>query len=134
MVNRVTTSPFIARPGPLSQRAASSSATSFASVLESELDRGGAIRFSAHAQNRLQTRQINLSQEELAQVDQAVNQAAAKGSRESLLLMDRVALVVNVPNRTVITALTTGEAQSNVFTNIDSAIVMPGRPALSPAL
>jgi flagellar operon protein len=127
MVNRITCPPLIAGAHPASRTAPPPPSKPFASVLQGELKKAGGVRFSAHAQSRLESRQINLSAEELSQIDQAVAQAAAKGARESLLLLDRIALVVNVPNRTVITALTTSEAENNVFTNIDSAIVVPGR-------
>lgn len=129
MVNHVTCPPLIAGAGPSSRPVSPPPSKAFASVLRGELERAGGVRFSAHAQSRLESRQINLSAEELSRIDQAVSQAAAKGARESLLLLDRIALVVNVPNRTVITALTTSEAENNVFTNIDSAIVVPGRAA-----
>ncbi len=101
----------------------------FAQVLESQLRKSGELRFSAHAQQRLESRGIDLSSDEMAGIGRAVEQAAAKGSRESLVLTDRVALVVNVPNRTVITALANNEARENVFTNIDSAVVVPNTAA-----
>ena len=97
----------------------------FASMLQCVLERSGALRFSAHALERLERRQIELTDADLARVDSALEQAAAKGARDSLLLMDRLALVVNVPNRTVITVLPANEAGHNVFTNIDSAVVVP---------
>ncbi len=82
------------------------------------------VRFSAHAQARLQSRQIELDAEALRRVEEAVDKAAEKGSRESLLLMDDVALIVSVRNRTVITAIDKENLKENVFTNIDSAVVL----------
>lgn len=84
----------------------------------------GGIRFSAHAQARLQSRHIALDAEALRRVECAVDKAAEKGSRESLLLMDDVALIVSVRNRTVITAIDKENLKENVFTNIDSAVVL----------
>lgn len=104
-------------------------ATAFSEVLRGQLERAPGVRFSAHAQQRLESRDIRLSPEDQARIARAMDQAAAKGARESLLLMDGVALVVSVPNRTVITALGTNEAAETVFTNIDSAVVVPGSPA-----
>jgi len=97
----------------------------FALVLEQTLRQKGEVRFSAHARQRLESRGIELSTEEVTGIGKALDQAAAKGARESLFLLDRVALVVNVPNRTVITALPNQEAGNTVFTNIDSAVVVP---------
>ena len=73
---------------------------------------------------RLRDRNITLSDGQLGAIRDAVDQAAARGGRESLLLMENLALVASVPNRTVITAMRTGEAPSGVFTNIDSAVVV----------
>lgn len=129
MVNRITLTPLNGRASPITKTASSTAAQPFAAVLKRELGKTGEVRFSAHAQSRLESRKIALSSEELTKIDQAVEQAAAKGARESLLVMDRVALVVNVPNRTVITALATGETENSVFTNIDSAVVVPGSQA-----
>ncbi|MER3475084.1 MAG: flagellar biosynthesis protein [Armatimonadota bacterium] len=84
----------------------------------------GGIRFSAHAQARLQSRHIDLDAEALRRVESAVDKAAEKGSRESLLLMDDVALIVSVRNRTVITAIDKENLKENVFTNIDSAVLL----------
>lgn len=100
-------------------------AEKFALVLEQTLRQKGEVRFSAHARQRLESRGIELSNEEMTGINKALDQAAAKGARESLFLLDRVALVVNVPNRTVITALPNPEAGNTVFTNIDSAVVVP---------
>lgn len=104
-------------------------AEAFAKVLQKQLDNNTELRFSAHAQERLDSRGINLSSEEMEGIGQAVEQAAAKGSRESLVLTGRVALVVNVPKRTIITALANNETKDTVFTNIDSAVVVPSTSA-----
>lgn len=82
------------------------------------------VRFSAHAQARLQSRHIELDTEALRRVEDAVDRAAQKGSRESLLLMDDVALIVSVRNRTIITAIDKESLKESVFTNIDSAVVL----------
>lgn len=81
------------------------------------------LKFSAHAQTRLQSRNIPFGPEEVARLESAVGRAQAKGARESLVLMDSVALVVSVKNRTVITAVDAASLKDNVFTNIDSAVI-----------
>ncbi|HPO14029.1 MAG TPA: TIGR02530 family flagellar biosynthesis protein [Candidatus Hydrogenedentes bacterium] len=108
-------------------------AEQFALVLEQTLRQKSGIRFSAHARQRLESRGIELSEEEMKGIGKAMDQASAKGARESLFLLGRVALVVNVPNRTVITALPNQEAENSVFTNIDSAVVVPNVPVSSPS-
>ena len=96
----------------------------FADVLAAQLQGGKSLKFSAHATQRLADRQITLTQHDQANISRAVDKAAAKGARETLLLMDKVAFVVSVPNRTVITAMPQHELADTVFTNIDSAVVV----------
>jgi flagellar operon protein len=97
---------------------------SFNQVLEQQLGSSTELKFSAHAQERLQSRNISLSSEDLVRLKQGVAQAAAKGSKESLLLKDDVAFVVSVKNQTVITAVDAASMKGNVFTNIDSAVIV----------
>lgn len=82
---------------------------------------GEPVRWSAHARDRLAQRRIQVTPEVQANLEGAVTRLAAKGSRESLVVVDRLALVVSVPNRTVITAAERGQLREQVFTNIDSA-------------
>lgn len=98
---------------------------SFQSLLDGALDRSGPIKFSAHAQERLEARGIVLNEGDLDRLQGAMNDAAAKGGRDAVLLMDRFAFVVSVPNRTVITAMPKQDAGSQVFTKIDTAVVVP---------
>lgn len=96
----------------------------FDSVLQTTVDRGLGLKFSAHAKERLALRNIDLSPEDVARITDAVNKAAAKGARQSLLVMDDQAFIVSVTNRTVITALDGSSMKENVFTNIDSAVIV----------
>ncbi len=82
------------------------------------------IKFSGHAQTRLASRQITLTEGDMAKLGDAITRAQAKGARESLVLMDKAALVVSVPNRTVITAVARDDMKENIFTNIDSAVLL----------
>ncbi|HEY3315718.1 MAG TPA: TIGR02530 family flagellar biosynthesis protein [Bacillota bacterium] len=98
-------------------------ATDFRTIFQKQLDQER-LKFSAHAQERLAGRTTRLTEADLAKLDQAVDKAAAKGSRESLILMKDLALVVSVKNRTVITAVDGERMKENVFTNIDSAVII----------
>jgi flagellar operon protein len=80
------------------------------------------LSFSQHALHRLQERGIQLTEPDVARLETAVGKAADKGARESLIIMDNVAYVVNVVNRKVITAVDGASMKENVFTNIDSAV------------
>jgi len=81
------------------------------------------VQFSAHAQRRLQNRAIPFGQEELHRLQQAVDKAESKGARDSLILIDELALVVNIKNRVVITAIDKESRRDNIFTNIDSVVM-----------
>jgi flagellar operon protein len=83
----------------------------------------GAMRWSAHAVQRLSQREIGITPEMQQRLEGAVDRLAAKGGRESVVLVDRLAFVVSVTNRTVITAVDQAGMRDQVFTNIDSAVL-----------
>ncbi|MFZ1080613.1 MAG: TIGR02530 family flagellar biosynthesis protein [Candidatus Kryptoniota bacterium] len=97
------------------------SGKSFDEVLRGELDR---LKFSNHAQSRLESRNIQLSGDDIKQLADAVDRASQKGSQDSLVIMKNVAYVVNIKNRTVVTAVDGDNLNENVFTNIDSAVYL----------
>lgn len=84
----------------------------------------GAVKFSNHAVERMVSRGISFTPQDLQRINEAVDKAAAKGSKDSLLLMDESALIVSVKNKTVVTVMDKATMKENVFTNIDSTIVM----------
>ena len=87
-------------------------------------DTNTGIEFSKHARARLESRGIDLSDHDLQQLSGAVDRLAERGAQESLVMLDDNAFIVGVPKRTVITAMSSTEAMGNVFTNIDSTIVL----------
>lgn len=97
----------------------------FQKILESKL--GTEIKISAHAQKRMMERGITLSPQDMAGLREAVQKAQAKGCKESLVVLDQVAFVVSVENRTVITAVDARSLKENVFTNIDSAVFVQNK-------
>lgn len=82
------------------------------------------LKFSRHAQQRIQARNITVTVKEIEKLQNAMEKAEGKGARESLILLDEVAFVVSVKNRTVITAIDGESLQGHIFTNIDSAVVV----------
>ncbi len=82
------------------------------------------VKFSKHANERLRDRRIDLSDQQLAKLDDTVERMAEKGARESLIYMNDMAFLVSVKNRTVITAMDGTSAKENIFTNIDSAAIL----------
>jgi flagellar operon protein len=83
-----------------------------------------ALKFSNHAVDRMTSRGVFFSPAELNKISDAVQRAAAKGSKDSLILTDKAALIVSVKNNTVVTVMDKAALKENVFTNIDSTIVM----------
>ncbi|MDR3012476.1 MAG: flagellar protein [Chitinispirillales bacterium] len=81
------------------------------------------LKFSAHASSRLQSRGIDVTPEIMGKLEKAVGEASNKGSRDSLIFVKDLAFIVNIPNKTVITAMDGESIKDNVFTNIDSTVV-----------
>lgn len=108
---------------PASGQCSRASGPSFERVLSDAMHGQAPLRFSAHAQRRIQSRDIRLADSDLSKIGKAVDKAGEKGSRESLVLLDRLAFVVSVRNRVVITALGVPEIKDGVVTNIDSVVV-----------
>jgi len=90
---------------------------------QSVLD-NSSLKFSKHAVNRLSDRNISLTDAQNVRLENGVKQASEKGITESLVLVDSLAFIVNVPNKTVVTALDQAETNSNIFTNIDGAVII----------
>lgn len=89
---------------------------------EKEADTG--LKFSKHAANRLSDRNIRLTDEQIERLSDGTQKASAKGIRESLVIVDQLAFIVNIPNQTVVTAMDQSETKENIFTNIDGAVIM----------
>lgn len=106
------------------QRPGQAGGAAFGKILEAQLQAAGApLRFSGHALERLERRGIAVDEQAIGRLSGGVERAAAKGARESLVLVDDTAFVVSVRNRTVITAVDREHMKEQVFTNIDSAVI-----------
>lgn len=99
---------------------------SFEQILKQNLKatENSELKFSKHASMRLMNRNIQLTQSQNERLENGVKAASEKGINESLVLVDSLAFIVNVPNRTVVTAMDQTETTSNIFTNIDGAVIM----------
>ncbi len=81
------------------------------------------VQLSAHAQKRVERRDLDLDPARLQRLDTAITRAAEKGSRNSVVMLDGLAVVVDVRQRTVVTALNAQQGKERVFTNIDSVVI-----------
>lgn len=99
----------------------SKAANPFAKLLKKETEK---LTFSQHAMERIRSRNLQISEQDLIKINDAVNKIAQKGAKESLVYYNNMALVVSVQNRTVITAMDGKSAKDTIFTNIDSAVIL----------
>lgn len=97
---------------------------SFQEILESTQSSSREVRFSKHAAQRLSNRNIELTQNQKERLQAGTTKASQKGIRESLVLVDQLAFIVNIPNNTVVTAMQQNETDENIFTNIDGAVII----------
>lgn len=82
------------------------------------------LKISKHASQRITQRNINISDVEWNKIEEKMQVAKSKGLNESLFLTQNAALIINVKNAIVVTALNRTEASNQIFTNIDSAILI----------
>ena len=95
---------------------------SFRDILINESEKEtGTLRFSKHANARLASRNINLSNEQISRLSEGTDRARQKGINESLIVVDELAFIVNVKNNMVVKAV--GGSEDKIFTNIDGAVI-----------
>lgn len=97
---------------------------SFGEILKQQLSKQQTLVFSKHAQQRLDSRQIEVTPQMLSKMSSAVESAREKGIQDALILQNQTAFIVNVPSSTVVTALSGSEMSSHIFTNIDGAVIV----------
>ncbi|MCF8564759.1 hypothetical protein LLE49_08460 [Alicyclobacillus tolerans] len=124
LLQRIATPAYTAVP-KTQKGSAQPAGTPFSKVLEQAQTQDGQqkLRLSAHAQTRLRQRNVALSPQDMTRLSQAVDTASKKGAKDAYVMYGNTGFVINVPNRTVITAMTNEE--QTVVTNIDSVVVVP---------
>lgn len=98
--------------------------TGFGDILQDKIKQQSDVKISKHAELRMDARNIKINENQMKRIKQGIDKAQEKGVKDSLMLVDNIALVVNVKNRTVVTAANTQELKENVFTNIDGAVIV----------
>ena len=104
-------------------KASSAGENSFQKVFEQKRQIQEGLHFSKHASGRLLDRGIQISDDQMERLYEGVKKAQMKGISDSLVIVDELAFIVNVPNQTVVTAMTGMDAQDKVFTNINGAVI-----------
>ena len=82
------------------------------------------LKISKHASERMQLRNISISEHEWDVITEKISEAKQKGVKQPLVILDQATLIVSATNNTVITALDRYEAKEQLFTNIDGTIVL----------
>ena len=106
------------------QENANQEGLSFRDILKTKESEKETLKFSKHASIRLEQRGIRLTDTQMERLSDGTRQAEQKGIRDSLVIVDELAFIVNIPKNTAITAMDSTETNSNVFTNIDGAVIM----------
>lgn len=108
------------------QKTAADAAASvpFAELLQKEAEKSQSVQFSKHAARRVEERGIDMTDNLLNSLNQAVQKAREKGARDVVVIGESGAFIVNVPNNVVVTTMSGTEMKENIFTNIDSAVLM----------
>lgn len=108
----------------LQTKAKEESQVQFGDLLRKEADKPQSVQFSKHAALRVQERGIEMTDTLLGNLNRAVQKAQAKGAKDVVVIGESGAFIVNVPNNVVITTMSGAEMKDNIFTNIDSAVLM----------
>jgi len=112
----------ISRPVKPAIRQTTQPKIEFGNILQQKIE-NSSLKFSAHAQKRMTANRVSLSDNQIFELEQAVKKVEQKGGKESLIVINDLAFVVSISNKTVITAIDQKRMEDNVFTNIDSAVI-----------
>jgi flagellar operon protein len=123
-----TGTPFVSKPAqprlPKDEKGAATENQSFRQALEDKLQQTSNVAFSKHAVNRAIQRNLDLSQDNIARLNEGVRLAEEKKLEDPLILVDRTAFLVNIKHHKVITTVDAEELKGNVFTNIDGTVII----------
>jgi len=130
-VNGVGAQPVTQASGTVTSNASGTATSADGLSFLETLENVQRVRFSNHAQSRMQSRDINLNSENVNRLSDAIDKAEKRGGKSSLVMVDDLAFIVNVQSRTVVTALDKDQRGEGVFTQIDSVVFAD--PANDPA-
>ena len=121
-VNGVGAQPVTQASGTVTSNASGTATSADGLSFLETLENVQRVRFSNHAQSRMQSRDINLNSENVNRLSDAIDKAEKRGGKSSLVMVDDLAFIVNVQSRTVVTALDKDQRGEGVFTQIDSVV------------
>lgn len=120
----VTGTPYTAPNSSVKPKQSNSGEVSFDQLLQQQIDTNKKVVFSKHAAQRIQQREVDVSETSIKRLNEGVRLAKQKGLNDTLILVDHTAFIVNVKNNTVVTTVNSGESSGKVFTNIDGTVII----------
>lgn len=96
----------------------------FKEILEKVQEKNEEIKFSKHALERMDSRDVKLNLEEVKKIEMAFKKAEEKGVKDAFILLGDKGFIASIENKTVITSITNEELKENIFTNIDGAVIL----------
>lgn len=105
-----------------SNRLTKGSKSEFNQMLQETAQKSADLEISQHAAKRLASRNINLDANEYVKLKEAWGKLRAKGGKDSLVVTDKAAYILDVNNGKVVTAVDKASMGENVFTKIDSTM------------
>ncbi|MCR2042768.1 TIGR02530 family flagellar biosynthesis protein [Anaerosalibacter massiliensis] len=96
----------------------------FKEILEKVQGKNEEIKFSKHALERMDSRDVKLNLEEVKKIEMAFKKAEEKGVKDAFILLGDKGFIASIENKTVITSITNEELKENIFTNIDGAVIL----------
>lgn len=120
-IHQLQTEPFLAENKTIKNESVKQG---FSSILNEELKKSNLLQFSKHSKERIQQRGIEMTDTLIEQLNVAADNARIKGAKDVVMIGADAAFIVNIPNNVVITAINGNEMKNNIFTNIDSAVLL----------
>lgn len=96
----------------------------FEDVLKNIQSKDEMIKFSKHAVERMESRNIELNDKDMDSLKKAFKKAEEKGIKEALIVIGDIGFIASIKNKTVVTSMTGNQIKDNVFTNIDGAVIL----------
>ena len=96
--------------------------SSFKDVLNGAIKKEDNFTVSKHAAQRLN--EINFTDEDMKKVEEGFKIAEEKKSKNVVMIYKDTALIASIENKTIITAVSKERGKENIFTNIDSVVIL----------
>lgn len=100
----------------------SNKTNSFKDVLNSVVNKEESFTISKHAALRLN--EINFTEDDMKIIEKGFKIAKEKNSKNAVMIYKDTALIASIENKTIITAVNKERTKDNIFTNIDSVVIL----------